>query len=376
MEREAVKAAAATVGVSAGSDVSCFEPKVERNAQTTGLGAIIRSKVPVRISFAGGGTDFPHWCNQRPGAVLCATINHFARVALYPRQDQAVRIRSVDLGYVTDYHVDQRPTYDGALDLAKAAIHRLGVRHGMDLDVRSDAPAGSGLGGSSALTGAVIGAVAAYEGRMLTPYEFAEMNWTVERSDLKIPGGLQDQYATTFGGFNLIEFSKDHTLVNPLRIDRSILNDLEAHLLLCYTGQVHTNRGLIENQIRYYQNGRQATVAGMERIYELVFEMKEALLRGQLDEFGRLLHEGFVNKKRMNPDITRDTMADLLYEQALHHGAIGGKLMGAGGGGFLLLYCHTHQQHEVRKALEAMGGRFTNFSFQEKGLEVWRTHCE
>jgi D-glycero-alpha-D-manno-heptose-7-phosphate kinase len=348
---------------------------VERNGSTTGVGAIIRAKVPVRISFAGGGTDFPHWYEDRGGAVLCTTINHFARVALYPRQDQAVRIRSVDLGYMVDYHLEEQPAYDGALDLAKAAIRRLGVQRGMDLDVRSDAPAGSGLGGSSALTAAVIGAVAAYQGKILTSYELAEMNWVVERSDVKIPGGMQDQYATTFGGFNLIEFSKDRILVNPLRIDSSILNDLEAHLLLCYTGQVRANQGLIERQIRYYQDGRQTTVEGMQRIYELVFEMKEALLRGQLDAFGQLLHEGFVNKKRMNPDVTRSTSVDLLYEEALEHGAIGGKLMGAGGGGYLLLYCHTHRQHEVRKALEALGGRFANFSFEEHGLQVWRTHC-
>jgi D-glycero-alpha-D-manno-heptose-7-phosphate kinase len=113
----------------------------------------------------------------------------------------------------------------------------------------------------------------------------------------------------------------------------------------------------------------------MRRIYELVFEMKEALLTGRLDEFGEMLHDGFLNKKRMNPDITAGTNADLLYDEARRHGAIGGKLMGAGGGGYLLLYCHTHRQCEVRKALEALGGVFTNFSLEPMGLQVWRTHC-
>ena len=357
------------------ADIFGFSPSLKAVGPVTGLGTIIRSKAPVRISMAGGGTDFPHWYNHRPGAVLCTTINHYARVTLYPRADEAVRIRSVDLGYMVDYHLDDKPAFDGALDLAKAAIARFGVRRGMDLDVRSDAPAGSGLGGSSALTAAVIGAVTAYQGLELSNYELSELNCLVEREDVRIPGGMQDQYATTFGGFNVIEFSKNGILVNPLRIDRAILNDLEAHLLLCYTGGVRVNLGLIEKQIRFCEEGRQTTVDSMQRIYELVFEMKEALLRGRLDKFGELLHEGYENKKRMNPAITEGTNADLLYDEARKHGAIGGKLMGAGGGGYLLLYCHTHRQPQVRKALEAVGGQFTNFSFDHAGLQVWRTHC-
>jgi D-glycero-alpha-D-manno-heptose-7-phosphate kinase len=357
-------------------DVPSYSPPLGNGAPVNGLGTIIRARAPVRISFAGGGTDFPHWYDHRPGAVLCSTINHYARVTLYPRADEAIRIRSVDLGYMADYHLGERPEFDGALDLAKATIARLGVRHGMDLDVRSDAPAGSGLGGSSALTAAVIGAVAAYVGRGLTKYELSELNCLVERGDVRILGGMQDQYASTFGGFNVIEFTKGRVLVNPLRIDPAILNDLEAHLLLCYTGQVRVDQGLIEKQIRFYQEGRQTTLEGMQRIYELVFEMKETLLRGRLNEFGELLHEGFANKKRMNPEVTSGTNTEALYEEARRNGAVGGKLMGAGGGGYLLLYCHTHRQHDVRKALEAMGGKFTNFSFDHAGLQVWRTHCE
>ena len=357
-------------------DVLSYIPPARENRPTTGRGTIIRAKAPVRISFAGGGTDFPHWYNQSPGAVLCTTIDHYARVTLYPRKDAAVRIRSVDLGYMVDYRVDASPAFDGALDLAKAAIHRLGSRTGMDLDIRCDAPAGSGLGGSSALTAAVIGAVAAHQGKDLNDYELSELNCLVEREDVRIPGGMQDQYAATFGGFNLIEFNQGRVLVNPLRIDHSILNDLEAHLLLCYTGRVRIDQGLIAKQIRFYHEGRQATLRGMQRIFELVYEMKEALLRARLDDFGALLHEGFMNKKCMNPEITSGTNTEALYEAARQHGAIGGKLMGAGGGGYLLLYCHTHKHHQVRKALEALGGQFTNFSFDQDGLQIWRTHCE
>jgi D-glycero-alpha-D-manno-heptose-7-phosphate kinase len=333
----------------------------------------IRTKVPLRISFAGGGTDFPHWFDERPGAVLCSTISQYVRVTLYPRSDTEVRIRSVDLGYQVNYRIEEEPAYDGMLDLAKAAIQRLGCKRGMDMDIRSDAPPGSGLGGSSAVTAAVIGAVARYVNKFLDPYELADLNWQVERVDLKISGGMQDQYGTTFGGFNLIEFSRDGVLVNPLRVPPSILEDLEAHLLMCYVGKTRANTGLIDRQIRNYQEQRIETLDGMQRIYSLVYEMKSALLKGNLGLFGELLHEGFVNKKRMNPDVTAGTSADGLYEEARKHGAIGGKLMGAGGGGYLLLYCETHRQHDVHKALERAGGVVTNCALSHSGLEVWHT---
>lgn len=336
---------------------------------------IIRAKTPVRVSFAGGGTDFPHWFESRAGAVLCSTISRYARVTLYPRADKEVRIRSVDLGYTVNFLIDEGPIYDGMLDLAKAAIQRLECSQGMDLDIHCDAPPGSGLGGSSAVVSSVIGAVAAYQNRVLDNYELAELNFQVERNDLKIAGGMQDQYGTTFGGFNLIEFSKNGVLVNPLRLNETVLADLEAHLMMCYVGNVRTTGHLIEKQIRYAQEQRPNTIEGMERIYELVHEMKRALLKANLGLFGELLHEGFVNKKRMNPNVTEGSKADELYELARQSGAIGGKLMGAGGGGYLLLYCETHKQHDVRMALERAGGIVTNCALEHRGLQVWHTRC-
>ncbi len=186
----------------------------------------------------------------------------------------------------------------------------------MDLDIHCDAPPGSGLGGSSALVSSVIGAVASYHNKVLDNYELAELNYQVERNDLKIPGGTQDQYGTTFGGLNLIEFSKGGVLVNPLRLNESILADLEAHLMMCYVGNVRTTGRLIEKQIQYAREQRPNTIEGMERIYELVHEMKRALLKANLGLSGELLHEGFINKKRMNPNVTEGSQADELYEIA------------------------------------------------------------
>ncbi len=343
-------------------------------ATGSGPGAICRSKAPLRISFTGGGTDFPHWFDAQPGAVLCCTINRYAYATLYPRTDEEVHLHSVDLGRTVQYSINQEPMYDGVLDLAKAAIFHLAPNQGMTLDVRSDAPPGSGLGGSSALTAAVLGAVATYGGRNLDQYEFAELNYYVERKDLKIEGGKQDQFATTFGGFNVIEFHPDRVVVNPLRIDAAIVNDLEAHLILCYTGRARTDLGLIATQIRLYEE-RLSTREGMQRLYDLVFEMKEALLKRRLNEFGELLHEAYVNKKRMNPDVAKGTIADELYERARQAGAIGGKLMGAGGGGYLLLYCESGKRNAVAQALTAAGGQLADFNFDLAGLQTWRSRC-
>jgi D-glycero-alpha-D-manno-heptose-7-phosphate kinase len=343
----------------------------QRGAKKAGM--IIRAKAPLRISFAGGGTDLPYWYEEHGGAVFSSTINRYAYATLYPREDRLIRIQSVDLGYFVNYDIDEGPMRDGVLDLAKTAIHRLGAERGMDIDVRSDAPPGSGLGGSSALTAAVIGAVATYLGETLDCYELAELNFEIERHDLGIAGGKQDQYAATFGGFNLIEFYKDRVLVNPLNIGRDILNDLEAHLLLCYTGRCRADLGLVDQHMKMYREGRIDTVQGMRRLYDLVFEMKEAVLKGRLHDFGELLHDAYANKKRMNPDVAAGTICDRLYDEALAQGATGGKLLGAGGGGYLLLYVQTHRQHAVRQALTALGGQFTDFAFDDLGLQTWRS---
>jgi D-glycero-alpha-D-manno-heptose-7-phosphate kinase len=352
---------------------TAFPQRILAESGQTCTGSIIRSKAPLRISFAGGGTDLPEYYEKRHGAVLSSTINRYAHVTLFRRNDREVEIRSLDLDCCVKYSLEAGPVYDGVLDLAKAAIQRLGIEQGIDLDVRLEAPAGSGLGGSSALTAAVLGAVAATNGRALGLYELAELNYTIERTDLRIAGGKQDQYATTFGGFNLLEFHSDRVVVTPLRIDRGVLNDLEAHLLLCYTGRVRPNLGLVEKQIRFYKEGRRETLLGLKRLYELVYEMKEALTTGSIDQFGKMLHEAYLSKKRMNPHIAEGTPADALYRAALKNGVVGGKLLGAGGGGYLLLFCETGKQHIVRRTLEEMGGQFTDFSFDGYGLQIWRS---
>jgi len=334
---------------------------------------IVRAKSPLRISFTGGGTDLPSWYEKHPGAVLSSTINRYAYVTIYPRNDRQLHIRSVDLGYSVKYQVDESPAYDGIMDLAKVSIKRLGIEQGLDIDVRSDAPAGSGLGGSSALTSALLAALAEVQGVKVSREKLAELNYAVERIDLKVTGGKQDQYATAYGGFNCIKFSKDFIAVEPIDIDKAVVNDLEAHMLMCYTGKVRAKANLIDKQVELYEKGNNSTIDSMKRLYDMVHEMRDALAVGDLDKFGFLLHESYVNKKLMNPYITEGTPTDAMYEAARHAGALGGKLMGAGGGGYLLLYCSTDMQHQVRAALEPMGAVFTDFAFDTQGIQVWRS---
>ena len=343
---------------------------------------LLRARAPLRISFAGGGTDLPSYYEEHGGTVLCSTINRYASVTLAPRPDQQVRICSLDFDLIVKYGLDEEPIFDGALDLAKAAIARVNGRggangaggRGLDLYLQSDAPPGSGMGGSASMTIAVIGALAEMVGRRLDKYEIAELAYSVERTDLGISGGRQDQYTTAFGGFNLIEFSRQRVVVNPLRIDKDVLNDLEEHLMLCYTGSTRFSAGLIEKQEGMYRAGRAETVEGLNELRSIAYAMKDALLTGDLREFGSLLNEAWRSKQRANPDITDESIGEM-YETARRNGAIGGKLLGAGGGGYLLLFCEVGRRREVREKLERMGGQFTDFAFREEGLQVWRSSC-
>lgn len=347
---------------------------VTRGRERVNQETIIRARAPLRISFVGGGTDIPQYYDEHGGAVLSATINRYSHVSLYPRVDKEVRVRSLDLGTSVKYAIDEEPMYDGVLDLAKAAIRRMGSEKGFELDVDTEAPPGSGLGGSSAVTAAILGAIAEYTGVVVDEYEMAEIDFAVERLDLGVAGGKQDQYATVFGGFNVIEFHRDRVLVTPLRLSRDLLSDLEHHLILCYTGTVRPSLGLVERQVTSLHEGKAETLTRLARAKAMVLEMKEALLKRRLVRVGELLEESFVTKVRINPEVT-NARIDELYQEAKTAGAVGGKLLGAGGGGYLLLFVQGDRRHAVREALVKAGGQLATFSFQDHGLQAWRSTC-
>jgi D-glycero-alpha-D-manno-heptose-7-phosphate kinase len=330
----------------------------------------VDARAPLRISFVGGGTDFPHWFERHGGAVLSATIDHYAHVRVEPRDDGRIRIRDLRLNQLVQYHVDDAPIYDGVVDLPKAAIHRIGLGHGIDLDLRNDAPPGSGLGGSSALVTAAVAALAALGGRQLTREELARTSYAIERQDLRIAGGWQDQYAAAFGGFNLIEFSAAGVAVNPVSVSDETLARLRSNLMLCYSGRARTNLGLIDAQVRLYHEGREETIQGMKELQSLAYEMRDAIETGRLDDLGAMFRQAYESKKRMNPHIAEGTPIERLFEAAHEAGATGGKICGAGGGGYLLLYCPPERQPPVRDALERLGGQFAPFSFDPEGARA------
>lgn len=331
---------------------------------------IIRSKAPLRISFAGGGTDVPPYPEERGGAVLSTTINKYAYATLIPREDDTINVKSLDYDIVAKYRTDEKLFYDGELDLIKAVINNMEAKQGLDLFMHSDAPPGSGLGSSSTVVVTLVGLFQKWLNTPLTDYDIAELAYKIERKDLGVQGGKQDQYAATFGGFNYIEFHTRSTIVNPLRIKREILNELEYRLLLCYTGKTRLSANILKEQVDKYVKKEKKSVEALDELKAICIDMKNALLRGHLNEFGELLHQGWMNKKKLASQITNPEI-DKLYETARENGAIGGKILGAGGGGYLLLFCEFDKKHILAEKLEDLGGQIVDFGFDFKGLQTW-----
>lgn len=336
---------------------------------------LIRAKAPLRISFAGGGTDVPPYPQEEGGCVLNATINQYAYGTLRPRKDQQISIESVDFGFSLTYSMEDDLIFDGRLDLVKAAILKLGSRNsgGLDLFLHSDVPPGSGLGSSSAMMVAMVGLLKEFRNLPMTDYEIADTAYVVERKELGIQGGLQDQYASTFGGFSYIEFLGDRVVVNPLKISSDIINELQYNLLLCYTGKPRLSARVIDDQVSRYERREMDTLQGLQEVKSLTVEMKNALLRRNLNEFGELLHYEWQAKKKFSKKISSPEL-DELYNIARRCGAVSGKITGAGGGGYMILYCPFDRKHKVAQKLKDLGCTITDFAFEPLGLQTWRVN--
>jgi D-glycero-alpha-D-manno-heptose-7-phosphate kinase len=330
----------------------------------------IRARAPLRLSFCGGGTDVSPYPEEHGGMVLSSTINHYAYASLRPRRDARITLASLDYDVVAKYDHPRRMKFDGNLDLIKAVVRSFKPKRGADLWVHSDAPPGSGLGSSSTLVVALIGAMAEWQRKKLSGYEVAERAFHIERVDMGLAGGQQDQYAAAFGGFNLIEFHRDSTLVNPLRIRNEIIAELEYRLLLCYMGQTRQSANIIERQVESYKQNKGGTVDALHRLKAETVEMKRALLMGDIDGMGELLHQAWENKKQLDKGIS-NSHVDRLYQLARKEGAIGGKMPGAGGGGYFLLLSRFDRKHRVAAVLEKHGGQVVPFQFERRGMTAW-----
>jgi len=332
----------------------------------------IRARAPLRVSYAGGGTDVPPYPNLMGGVVLSSTVQNYAYCSITPRSDGKVTVSREDQD--SHFGPDNLKTLKGSgeVEFVQAVASRFGIDQGFDASLRYDALPGTGLGSSSALCVSLVGAFREWKGNSMTDYDIANLAYEIERKDVGIPGGMQDQYASTFGGFNLIEFKKEATIVNALRIKREILNELEYNSLLCYTGTTRRSGGILQRQIESYEHRNPAVMLALERMKELTLQMKDFLVTGNLVEFAELLNSEWELKKQLDQAISTEDVEKLL-DGARKNGAIGAKLLGAGGGGFLFLYCEPGKQVQVQKAVELLGGRAFPVRFDEDGLQTWRS---
>ncbi len=337
---------------------------------------IYRSKAPLRIGLAGGGTDVSPYCDLYGGAILNATISLYAYATIEPLDEPEIVIAAVDRNERVAYPKTDALPINGMLDLAKGAYNHIVKKYGpvpsgFRLTTIVDAPAGSGLGSSSTLMVAIIGVFAEWLNLPLGEYDIAQMAYDIERVELAMAGGKQDQYAATFGGVNFMEFYKDNkVIVNPLRIKPEYLYELENNLLLYFTATSRLSSTIIEAQSQNVKDKNQTSIDAMHHLKEQAQMMKEALLKGNIHDIGGILDFGFRYKKQMAKGISNNAM-DELYEVALKAGATGGKISGAGGGGFMMFYCPNNTRYDVIKALQPYGGNFSAYQFTERGLFTW-----
>ncbi|HEV2833055.1 MAG TPA: dehydrogenase [Hanamia sp.] len=337
---------------------------------------IYRSKAPLRIGLAGGGTDVSPYSDQFGGAILNATISLFAYANIEPLQENKIIVQALDSKEEQHFEWAKELPVDGKLDLLKGVYNRIQKDYrtranGFRLSTFADAPVGSGLGTSSTLVVALIGAFVEWLKLPLGDYDIAHYAYQIEREDLKLTGGKQDQYAATFGGVNFMEFYEDDkVIVNPLRIKPQYLHELENNLVLYFTATSRESAAIIEEQVKNVNSKNEESIEAMHQLKEQARMMKEALLKGRLNEFGKILDFGFQQKRKMAHNISNSYIEEI-YEAAKKSGATGGKISGAGGGGFMTFYCPGNTRHAVIEELKKFGGEVRDYTFTKFGLTTW-----
>lgn len=336
---------------------------------------IIRSKAPLRLGLAGGGTDVSPYSDLYGGAILNATINMFAYTTLEPTDDGKMVFESPDRKLREEYDSAECVDTDGFFVLHKGVYNRI-VRQfthqPLSFRIASyvDVPPGSGLGTSSTLVVSILGAFVEWLKLPLGEYDIARLAYEIERVDLGMSGGKQDQYAATFGGFNFMEFNKENVIVNPLRIRNRYEDELAHNLVLYYTDTSHVSAEIIEEQQKNVRAKNSQSIEAMHKLKEQAVQMKEALLRGNIDRIGEILDFGWRYKKQMASCITNPRI-DGIYNAAKEAGASGGKISGAGGGGFMFFYCPGVTRYAVVEALQRFGGKAKRYEFVNEGLKTW-----
>jgi D-glycero-alpha-D-manno-heptose-7-phosphate kinase len=329
-----------------------------------------RARAPVRISFAGGGSDLTrYFSSNTEGAVINATISVFSHALLRLRDDKKIIVKSLDLNETLEAdNLREAVEASGKFGLIQAILKLINPEFGFELYLHSDFPLKSGLGGSAVVSSTVLGCFNQFRRDQWDLYELAELAYQAERHHLGISGGWQDQYATVFGGINFMEFRMEQNLVHPLRIQPETLLELEESLVLCDTGISHESGDIQTDQ------EVQMTKADIRHHVEsnvlLSYQMRNELLKGRLREFGKLLDQAWRHKRQVSQKVSNRNLDDL-YDGALSHGALGGKLLGAGGGGFFLFFVPPYKKYQLLSFLKSSRLNPQSFRFEEKGLQAW-----
>ncbi|MDP2902567.1 MAG: GHMP kinase [Methylovulum sp.] len=339
---------------------------------------IIRSRAPLRLGLAGGGTDVSPYCDDYGGAVLNATIGMYAYCTIEPLTENKVIFIAADRGETFENEALSQLCYDGFLDLHKGAYNRI-VRefnHGKPLPCRittySDALAGSGLGSSSTMMVAILTAFVEWLNLPLGEYEIAHLAYEIERKEIGLSGGRQDQYAATFGGFNFMEFNAgDHVIVNPLRVKNWIINELNSSMVLYYTGVSRSSASIIEQQIEQFKIVGSDSLVASHQIKRDAYEMKEALLKGDMPWFANILGRSWEAKRKLAANITNPEI-DALMSDAKAVGALAGKVSGAGGGGFIMFIVDPVKKLDLVNRLDTYPGKVVRFHFEKQGVQSWQ----
>ena len=327
------------------------------------------ARAPMRVSFFGGGSDVPAYYLRHGGVVLSSTINKYVYVILGVSEDQDLQITSSD--YRTFYrHSPGGPLlWGGDLSLPRAVCHHFGVEQGLSMFLASEVPPGTGLGSSSAVTVALVKAVSTVCGQRLAARAVAELACQIEIELLGKPIGMQDQYAAAFGGLNWMTFGPDGVTVERLAVRREVISRLESNLVLAFTGAAHDSAVILGQQTRSSAAGERTVIDALDAVCGLAYEARSYLLGGDLSAFGRLLDRAWQHKRRFAPGVSNERI-ERAYALARQNGALGGKIAGAGGGGFLMLYCDDGAAARVEAALETVGLRCLDCQLEDDGTRV------
>ena len=329
-----------------------------------------RSKSPVRISFGGGGSDVSKYFSENGGAVINSTISLFSHATLKVNKDKKIRIFSLDLNESIEFEnlIALKSSNNNSFSLINSVVLAINPSHGFDLYIRSDFPMSSGLGGSAVVSSAIIGCFNQLRNDKWDLYEISEIAFQAERIQLQISGGWQDQYATVFGGFNFMEFSKNQNIIHPIRIPKNSLLELEQSLILCYTGGNHDSGNIHDDQAKQTKSTK--TKEKIKKNVKLTYKMRDYLLKGKLNKLGECLNETWKIKRSLSSKISNNRL-DKIYSNALKNGVVGGKLLGAGGGGYFLFYTNPFDRHKVMKWIKKENLIYTPFVFETNGLQAW-----